>query len=209
MNDPTPRSSLTGRLVQLVTGSGPEPSDRWFDLAERAFVDTVGVLVLGSREPAVRMVAELVDEKDGRVMCLATGTGMSARSAALVDGTSAHALDYDDVDDALVAHISAVLVPALLAAGQKRNAKGRDLVDAFRVGLEASRAVGLALGIPAHYQAGWHSSGTVGTIGAAAAVARLLRLAEPEARCALGVAGFPGRREPAEFRHDDQAASRR
>jgi 2-methylcitrate dehydratase PrpD len=183
-------SSLTSQLAQLVTGSLDQRyADRWLDIAERAFVDTVGVLVAGSREPAVRLVAELVDEHDGRVACLSTGTRMSARSAALVDGTSAHALDYDDVDDALVAHVSAVLVPALLAAGQQKHATGADLLDAFRVGVEAARAVGLELGIPSHYQAGWHSTGTVGTIGAAAAVSRLLRLDESGARCALGIAG--------------------
>jgi len=182
------RLRVTPRLVSLVCDPGGL-NDEWRDLAERAFADTVGVLLAGATEPAVAVLAGTIDEFGGPVRAVATGAAMSARSAALLDGTAAHALDYDDVDDALIAHPSAVLVPALLAAGQAPDVTGEDLLDAFRVGLEAARALAAALGITEHYVLGWHSTGTIGTIAAAAAAARLARLGTDATGHALGIAG--------------------
>lgn len=178
---------LTARLAELISDDDAR-SEQWLDLGERAFADTIGVLIAGSREASVRMVAELSADH-GQVLSLATGSAMTARSAALVDGTSAHALDYDDVDDAIIAHVGAVLVPALMAAAQTQDSFGVDLLDAFRVGVIAGRIIGAALDVATHYRAGWHSTGTIGTVAAAAATSRLLRLADQQARCALGIAG--------------------
>ena len=109
---------LTARLAAMVADDDPPMADAWRDLGERAFVDTVGVLLAGHTAPPVAAVADtvLAEQSDGPSRCVSTGTRMPARSAALVDGTSAHALDYDDVDDALLAHPSAVLVPTLVIA---------------------------------------------------------------------------------------------
>ena len=172
----SPADAVTARIVSLVRGADAATSDAWRDLAERAFADTVGVLLAGAPDPAVAVVAGTVDETDGPVRSLATGAAMSARSAALVDGTAAHALDYDDVDDGIIGHPSAVLVPALFAAGQLYDASGEDLVGAFRVGIEAGRTLAAALGIRGHYELGWHATGTIGTVTAAAAAARVAGL---------------------------------
>ncbi|HYT40477.1 MAG TPA: MmgE/PrpD family protein, partial [Acidimicrobiia bacterium] len=110
------------------------------------------------------------------------------RSAALVDGTSAHALDYDDVDDALLAHPSAVLVPTLLALGDACGSSGEELLVAYRRGLDTCRVVARLLGVEGHYRAGWHATSTVGTLGAAAAAARLLGLSAGTAQHCFGMA---------------------
>lgn len=189
IGEEAPRDTVTERLVSLIGGAHSATGDRWRDLGERAFADTVGVLLAGASDPAVTVVAGTVDETDGPVRALATGAPMSARSAALLDGTAAHALDYDDVDDAIIGHPSAVLVPALLAAGQLYDASGEALLGGFRVGIEAGRTLAAALGIRGHYELGWHSTGTIGTVTAAAAVARVAGLGDDAVRRALGVAG--------------------
>ena len=187
--DPDARG-LTARLARMVAADDVPMSDAWRDLGERAFVDTVGVLLAGRKEPAVVALAEtvLAEESGGPSRSVAVGNRMPARSAALIDATSAHALDYDDVDDALIAHPSTVLVPAVLALGEASGSSGEELLVAFRRGLEAARAVARAVGIEGHYQAGWHSTGTIGTLGAAAAAARLLRLPPGAAQHCLGMA---------------------
>src|SRR5512135_1578640 len=45
-------------------------------------------------------------------------TRLPAPSAALVNGTLAHGLDYDDTHAESVVHVSAAAVPAALAAGE-------------------------------------------------------------------------------------------
>ena len=183
-------AGLTARLARMIADDTSPTGDVWLDLAERAFVDTVGVLFAGRKEPAVAALADtvLAEEAGGPARSLAVGRRLPARTAALVDATSAHALDYDDVDDALIAHPSTVLVPALLALGDAGGASGEELLVAFRRGLETARALSCAVGIEGHYQAGWHATSTVGTLAAAAAAARLLRLAPRAVQHCLGMA---------------------
>ena len=183
-------SGLTARLATMIAGDEPTANEAWLDLAERAFVDTVGVLLAGRGEPAVAALAEVIlaEAAGGPARSLAVGRSLPARTAALVDATAAHALDYDDVDDALYAHPSTVLVPAVLALGDTLGASGEGMLLAYRRGLETARALAAALGIEGHYGAGWHSTSTIGTLAAAAAAARLLDLSAPAVQHGLGLA---------------------
>ncbi len=144
--------------------------------AARALLDTIGVTLAGSAEPAARSVQRVV-EHDGGGSCRALGTTLrtSPGNAALANGTAAHALDYDDMCFVSLAHPSAPLVAAALAAAELVGASGRALLDAYVVGFELEGRLGRAMN-PRHYQRGWHCTSTLGTIGAAAAASRLLGL---------------------------------
>ena len=107
--------------------------------------------------------------------------------AALANGTAAHALDYDDMCFVSLAHPSAPLVAAALAAAEAAGASGRALLDAYVVGFEIEARLGRAMN-PRHYQRGWHCTSTLGTIGAAAAAARLLGLDATARGHALAIA---------------------
>jgi 2-methylcitrate dehydratase PrpD len=183
---------LTARIGRMVAGNDQPLSEAWAGLGERAFVDTVAVLLAGREAAPVPLVASTVSADHpagGPSRSLAAdGRCMPARAAALIDGTAAHALDYDDVDDALYGHPSAVLVPTLLALGDACGSSGEELLVAYQRGLLACRWLAAALGIQRHYQAGWHATSTVGTVGAAAAAARLLGLPAAAVQHALGMA---------------------
>jgi 2-methylcitrate dehydratase PrpD len=152
------------------------PPDGARAAAARAFLDTVGVTLAGAAEPAARIVQQVV-EQDGAGPCRVLGTALraSAANAALANGTAAHALDYDDMCFVSLAHPSAPLVAAALAAGELAGASGRALLDAYVVGFEIEARLGRAMN-PRHYQRGWHCTSTLGTIGAAAAASRLFGL---------------------------------
>ncbi len=180
---------LTALVAELVTD--PEPlTDAWRDLGERAFVDTVAVLMAGRNEPSVTVLAGTLDadETSGPARSLATGRSSPIRDAALLDGTSAHALDFDDVDNALIGHPSAVLVPTILAVGGAADVRGEDLLVAYRCGLLTARVLARRLGVQGHYAAGWHSTSTIGTLAAAASAARLWGLTGVQVRHSLGIA---------------------
>jgi 2-methylcitrate dehydratase PrpD len=68
-----------------------------------------------------------------------------------------------------------------------RGASGADFITAFVTGVEVECRVARAVH-PAHYDAGWHITGTAGIFGAAAACARLLGLDETRCAWALGIA---------------------
>ena len=98
-----------------------------------------------------------------------------------------HALDFDDSSYLLTGHPSVVVLPAVLAQGEVLGASGRAVLDAFIIGYEVSTKLGGGMN-PAHYDAGWHSTCTLGTMGAAAAAARLRGFDVETTRHALGCA---------------------
>jgi len=173
-------------LGAFVIDANPPPAARV--AAARALLDTVGVTLAGAAEPASRIIQRVV-QHDGAGSCAVLGTAFcaTAANAALANGTAAHALDYDDMCFVSLAHPSAPLVAAALAAAETAGASGRALLDAYVVGFEVEGRLGRAMN-PRHYQRGWHCTSTLGTIGAAAAASRLLGLDAAVAGHALAIA---------------------
>jgi 2-methylcitrate dehydratase PrpD len=157
--------------------------------AQDAWLDTIGVIIAGSVEPPARIVQRLSAEEAGTGHCHILGTPLVATpgTAALANGTAAHALDYDDMCFVSMAHPSGPLVAAGLAAGELVGSSGRDLLDAYVVGFEIECALGRVMN-PSHYARGWHCTSTLGAVGAAAAVGRLLRLDSGRMSHALAIA---------------------
>jgi 2-methylcitrate dehydratase PrpD len=108
-------------------------------------------------------------------------------AAALVNGTSAHALDFDDVNMTCITHITAPVAAAVLTLAEREDVEGESLLVAFVAGYETAGDVGAAVG-PAPYMRGFHATGTIGALGAAAACARLLELDAERTAIALSLA---------------------
>lgn len=157
--------------------------------AKRAILDTLGVAIAGSVEPCARIAAEVVQAEAGRPIATVIGHGFAApaRSAALVNGTAAHALDFDDVNESMRGHPSPPLLPALLAVGEETGASGRELITAFVLGFEVECKVGRGLG-QSHYPHGWHATSTLGTLGAAVVAGKLYDLTVEQMMMAIGIA---------------------
>ena len=156
----------------------------------RAILDCLGVALAGCLEPAARIVAAQVSSHGGPSESTIWGAGAgrtSAQNAALVNGTAAHALDYDDYILSMPGHPSVTILPAVMAVGERLRASGANVLAAFLVGFEIEAKLGAASGGQA-YDVGWHCTSTLGVIGAAAAVGRMLNLDVPKMRHALGLA---------------------
>ena len=163
------------------------PEAAW-ESARRQFIDVVAVTLPGAREPVSRRVFDTVRPWGaGPATAIGMGETLAAPWAALVNGTAAHALDFDDNFDPAKAHATAVLVPAILALAEQEGASGRACLDAYIAGLQILGRVGQGVN-PAHRNRGWHATATVGAIGAAAACARLLGLDAGRAGFALSIA---------------------
>jgi 2-methylcitrate dehydratase PrpD len=151
-------------------------------------MDTVSCMIAGSGHDSSQAVRDACKSLgDGRSVVLGCARHQSAPWAALVNGTAAHALDYDDNHDPSKSHASAVLVPALFALGDQLDVESAALLDAYVVGLEVLTRVGQGLN-PYHRSRGWHATATVGAVGAAGACARLLRLDGEQAANAISLA---------------------
>lgn len=142
-----------------------------FSLADWA---TVGLA--GQAEPVARAARGMaLDEGAGQGATLIGGGRAAPRAAALANGATSHALDYDDTHFLHIGHPSVAVIPAALAVAEMQGATGAQFLDALAVGLETACRVGAWLG-RSHYEAGFHQTGTSGAFGAAAAAGRLLGL---------------------------------
>lgn len=148
-----------------------------------AVLDTFAVTLAGWFEPVSQAIRKTYPEVEAPD---AGGPAADPERAALVWGTAAHALDFDDVHTTSVTHPSAVLVPALVAMTRAEPALRARLPAAFLTGLATNVALGEALGFH-HYDRGWHATSTIGAVAAAAAVAHLIGLEERAFRSALSI----------------------
>src|SRR4051794_18313921 len=111
---------IAERIGDISYTDLPREAVRW---AKAAILDTVGVMLAGAAEPCTQIVARVLGA-EGRGSrageCLVFGTDHRAAplDAALINGTAAHALDFDDVSNSMGGHPSAPIVPALFALGE-------------------------------------------------------------------------------------------
>lgn len=179
---------LTQVLARFATGGTAAISDHAAAVT-RALVDTVGVAIASTGEPAEQVLQAWAARQGsaGRASVWTTGRAASVSHAALLNGTAAHQLDYDDISPNTPMHPSAVLMPALVAVAEDRGLDGRRIVEAYDVGAATFRAVAELLPQHVHYARGWHTTATVGRLAAVAAIVRLVGGSTGTARHALGI----------------------
>ena len=136
--------------------------------------------------PVAILEQALVEDLDRGRARLGNGRSSTARTAALINGTAAHAAEVDDSFRDAMYHPGAATIAAALAAAQDRSASGVEFLRGVVLGYEVSTRIGMVLGRP-HYQF-WHSTGTVGSFGAAAAVGGVLQMQGPALAHALATA---------------------
>lgn len=185
--DTTGRQPLTAMLAQSIVAAGDrQPTAAHHAAVRRILIDWLGVALAGSTEPVAQLMRAEFGSDAGAVSLIGARTRASVASAALINGTAGHALDYDDIQP-FVGHPGAVVVPAALAVGEAVGADGELFVRAVIAGYDAAHFVG-SLVMPGHYDHGFHSTATVGTFGAVAASAVLMRLDPVAVRHAIGLA---------------------
>jgi 2-methylcitrate dehydratase PrpD len=158
-------------------------------IARQCLLDWFGVTLAGTREELAAIIAAEAALEGGDGVATLVGRKRKAPQllAALVNGTTSHALDYDDVHLSYIGHATVAILPAILALGEARDVSGRELLTAFVAGYETICRVGVATA-PGHYTLGFHATATAGSFGAAAACARLMGLDPARTAMALGIA---------------------
>ena len=157
--------------------------------AARSFLNWVGCAVGGScHETVERALAALAPfSGPAEATVLGRGDRLDIMQAALMNGITSHTFDFDDTHLKTVIHPSGPVASAILALAERKPVSGADFLHAFILGVEVECRIGNSV-YPAHYDVGWHITGTAGVFGAAAAAGRLLALNEQQMTWALGIA---------------------
>lgn len=184
----TPLAAELARAVEeLVWVNVPEPVRA---VAKAHLLDGLGLALASTGMDYGRSVHEagirLGAGTDSRV--LGFGTPMPAASAALVNGTLIHGLDFDDTHIGAIYHATAPALAAALAVGEAEHADGETFLLAYVLGLEVGCRIAAA-GAGEFHKRGFHPTGIAGTFAAACVTTKIRGLSAETLTSALGLCG--------------------
>jgi 2-methylcitrate dehydratase PrpD len=178
---------IAENIVAIRYEDLPPEAVQW---AKAAILDTVGVTLAGSREDCTRIVEQALAAEtagDGESLIFGSDRRAPPLIAALVNGTAAHALDFDDVSNSLGGHPSAPILPAIFALADTRDCTGAAFIAAYVAGFETETRIARGVHFH-HYEKGWHPTATLGVFGATAACCHLMRASAAQTAQALAIA---------------------
>jgi len=188
---PSADQEITGPLaafaMELKFEALPERS---VEVAKHCLLDWLGVAIAGQPESLTQILLEQAAFDGGAPQATIFGDGrkVSLAQAALINGSSSHALDFDDVQERLHGHPTAPVAPVILALAEMNGQSGRDVIAALVAGIEAECRINVFMG-DSHYERGWHSTATNGSFGAAVGAAHMMGFDAENCALAMGVAG--------------------
>ena len=156
-----------------------------------SILDSIACCVFGATLPWTRKVAALaLTEKAAPVASLmGMGQKTSVALAALVNGTSGHAFELDDIHKESIVHAGSIATPVAFAFAERQgDMTGSEVITAMVAGYEIGHRAGSAATMSLFFR-GFHPQGTSGAFVAAATAARALRLDPTRFLHALGMAG--------------------
>jgi len=169
-----------------------ELPDEVTEKAAQLVLDLLGIALRASVDadstPSIRD-AVLSFAGDGDASVVGGTRTLAPPHAALLNAAYAHSLDFDDTHREGSIHPGAAVIPAVLALGEQHGIDGRRAVAAIVAGYDVTCKLAMALDPKAHYDRGFHPTGTCGVFGATAAGASLLGLSAAELESAFGVNG--------------------
>ena len=178
--------ALTDYVGRFVVGTTYEEiPEHVIELGKKSILDGLGLALAGARAESgsiSRKYVEQIGACNGKATIIGSAQRTSPRFAALLNGISIHADDFDDTQLAgakdrvygLLMHPTVPVLPAIFALAEQRAVTGKEWMLAYHVGAEVECKIAEAIS-PRHYQDGFHTTGTCGTFGSATACAKLLK----------------------------------
>lgn len=180
-------SSALARFVASTTVD--ELPEAVVERVKKSVLDTLGCGLYGSSLDTAHVPLRYARAHAGQAEATIIGSGdkSSAFTAALTNGTFVHTTELAEGFTRALVHPGNVVVPAVLAAGERDRRSGRDLVAATAVAYEVLIRLGLTCGLHLCLDLGLHPPAMLGSFASAAATARLAGLDESATSDALGI----------------------
>jgi len=157
-------------------------------IGKKTILDGFGLALAGSVSKSGPLIRQYIDSLglcNGKATVIGTKMKAHPRFAALANGNSIHADDYDDTGSAM--HVTAPTLPSAFAMCELGHRSGKDLMLAFHLGVEVADKIGEAVS-PRHQREGYHTTGTIGSFSSAIACAKLRGLDAPKTAVAMAIA---------------------
>jgi 2-methylcitrate dehydratase PrpD len=182
-----PKVSVSEQLAAAFAAAPATLDAAVATMCDAVLMDVAGLCVAARNTDYVQATLRASDEPG---VCTAIGhaQGYDVAAAALCNGTAAHGEDYDDTFEGGPVHAGAVIIPALLATGERHRLAGANVARGIVIGCEVMCRLCLVAPTRVH-KAGFHPTAVFGAIAAAAGVASALSLNHRQWVDALGIAG--------------------
>jgi 2-methylcitrate dehydratase PrpD len=187
---------VPSKIVKYITEeSYTSGSNQIKQSLKETLADIIACTIAGTKTNVFEIVNKFVRSQygSGASSIIMTSHKVNATGAALVNATSANALDMDDGHRLVKGHPGAIIFPAVLAASEEYLISGEEFMTSLLIGYE----VAIRAGILAHQlRPEYHCTGSWGAIGAAAGVSRVIGLSTNEIHQALGIAEYQSTYSP-------------
>ena len=184
--EPSRSTGLTRHISEFIVNTKYEdiPEDA-LTLGKKSMLDGFGLALAGSVSdmgPLIRQYLKTLGFVGGNASVIGTSMKVPAGFAALANGVSIHAHDYDDAGGS--GHPTVTVLPPAFALSEVGRRTGRDFMLAYHTGVEVECRLAAA---SSERNDAFHSTSTFGSFGSAAACAKLRGLNPVQTAYALGI----------------------
>lgn len=161
--------------------------------AQMKVLNVLGVSMAAAVESDGERLTKVISKQLGAKESSVIGgqTRLPATNAALINGTLAHGLDFDDTHPVAIVHPSSFLAATALAVAEQRNVGGKEALVAFVAGMECTVRIGMAAPGGMHAR-GFHATGVCGALGSAVVASKLMELNRDQTMNAVAIASSMG-----------------
>lgn len=188
-SDLSPTEEIVHRCASIRYEDLPEAArERTYELLR----DTVGVILGSATTTESSSIARdftTVTYGSGPTTVAGAVEGAPAPAAAFANGTIAHSIELDDTHSGASIHPGTVIVPTVLAVGEREGTTGTDALVATVAGYELMIRISRGADPAALYARGFHPTSCCGVFGAALSASMLMELSLAETVNAVGIAG--------------------
>lgn len=162
--------NVTECLVDYLFNKAATITDKISVKAEACREDYLAVAAAGAVKNRSHWKRLLACTPDGTAELIGYEKRVDSKTAALINGFNAHALELDDGQRFAMIHLGASIISAIKAAADDTPIVDEQFKVGIIMGYEAACRVAIAMQ-PSHKNRGYHTAGTCGTIGCAVGVA--------------------------------------
>lgn len=179
--------NVTECLVDYLFDKAATITDEIMAKAEACREDYLAVAAAGAAKNRSRWEKLLAATPDGAAELIGYKKRVDGKTAALINGFNAHALELDDGQRFAMIHLGASIISAVKAAADEVPVDDEMFRTGIVMGYEAACRVAIAMQ-PGHKNRGYHTAGTCGTIGCAVGTAFALGMDKPQMKRVITIA---------------------
>lgn len=181
--------SISKKIVDFVLDTSYENiPDKVLEYSRFALADYIAVSYagIGTEDNKIIQKYARLSDNSGKSKVFGSVDKFSSKYASLINGATAHALDFDDVGLTAINHPTVSVAPVAFAIGEELGKSGKEVLHAFTLGVEVLQRVA-SIVMPELTNRGWHTTSVFGTIGSTVAASILYGLSKEEFINALGI----------------------